>query len=148
MWSPAAVTVTVGVRNLVRRSLQWSWQRIPSSLLKLSSLSAKRSKTSSPLGCDGQLAALLYKQYDLQTSKLGQTDLVFGFGSEFISRPKSAHVGSQISSAWLWKRLNLISKITVYLFSRLNVFNIFLLSVECELLRSANLSLQDVCREK
>jgi len=50
------------------------------------------------MGCDAQLAAQLYKHFLLMTCdrSKGQTDLVYGLRSEFISR--SVHAGLQVST--------------------------------------------------
>jgi len=51
-----------------------------------------------PMDYETQLAAQLYKHFlrwPIKSSKLGQTDLVFGLWPEFISR--SVHAGLQVS---------------------------------------------------
>jgi len=48
-----------------------------------------------PIGSEAQLAAQAFAVMTYKPSKLGQTDLVFGLWSEFISMP--VHVESQVS---------------------------------------------------
>jgi len=48
------------------------------------------------MGFEAQLTGQLQKQDDLTPNKLGQTDIVFGLWSEFISR--SVHASLQVST--------------------------------------------------